>query len=268
MDSRHDRQSFLGADVDTVTSSTEATIVGLCGGGSHVAQQLAHIGIGRFNLVDFDPAEEHNCNRMVGLTAAEAKRQDLKVEVVMRRILAINPKAVINQYPTHWEKIAGHLKNSTAIFGCIDSYRVRDELERFARRYLIPYFDVGMDVNATANGFSVSGQMIMSLPDQLCMRCFGFITEERLAEEARRYGDAGGRPQVVWPNGTLASAAVGAFMQLLLPWSSALQPPLFLEYDGNRLTMTLSHKIAALVGRRCSHFDGVNSIGDVDWARS
>ena len=36
------------------------------------------------------------------------------------------------------------------------------------------------------------------------MRCMAIVTEEYLKEEAGRYGDAGPRPQVVWPNGVLA----------------------------------------------------------------
>jgi len=89
MDSRHQRQSFLGKDVQEVATATEATIVGLCGGGSHVAQQLAHVGIGNLNLVDHDRAEVHNGNRMVGLTDEEARRAELKVDVITRHIQGI-----------------------------------------------------------------------------------------------------------------------------------------------------------------------------------
>lgn len=218
-----------------------------------------------FNLVDHDRAEPHNSNRMVGLTDEEARAGDLKVDVFSRRIRGVNPRAVIRPYPMRWQEAAVGLKTSSVVFGCVDSYRARDELECFSRRYLIPYIDVGMDVNANPHGFSISGQVILSLPGYPCMRCVGFITEDRLAEEARRYGDAGGRPQVVWPNGSLASAAVGVFMQLVMPWSKNLKPPLFLEYDGNRMTVSPSHKIAALGGRSCPHFAGPDALGDVDW---
>jgi hypothetical protein len=70
---------------------------------------------------------------------------------------------------------------------------------------------------------------------------------------------------VVWPNGILASTAVGAFMQLILPWSENLQAPLFLEYDGNRMIVSPSHKVTALAARHCPHFSDINAIGDVDW---
>lgn len=264
MDSRHSRQTFLGPNADEVIERADVTIVGLCGGGSHVAQQLAHVGVGRFNLVDFDCADDTNTNRMVGLTYAEAAQNAQKVEVIRQRILAINPKAQVTSYAQHWEQVAGQLKACTAIFGCVDSYRVRDELERYARRYLIPYIDVGMDVHDVDGGYAITGQVILSLPNLPCMRCFGFITEPRLAEEAKRYGSAGGKAQVVWPNGTLASTAVATFMQLILPWGPAVRPPLYTEYDGNRLTLRPSNKLAA-VQRCCCHFDGPNALGDVVW---
>lgn len=41
------------------------------------------------------------------------------------------------------------------------------------------------------------------------MTCIGFLIEEKLAAEAARHGNAGGRPQVVRPNGVLVSTAVG-----------------------------------------------------------
>jgi len=69
------------------------------------------------------------------------------------------------------------------------------------------------------------------------MRCFGFLTEERLSQEAARYGDVGPRPQVVWANGALASTAVGVAVDLLTDWTKALRTPVYLSYDGNRGTV-------------------------------
>src|SRR5205814_9026266 len=46
------------------------------------------------------------------------------------------------------------------------------------------------------------------------MKCLGFLTEENLRQEANQYGAAGGRPQVVWANGILASLAVGILVDM------------------------------------------------------
>ena len=264
MHERHARQGFLGNDATAILGSTEVTVVGLCGGGSHVVQQLAHIGVGRFHLVDFDRADVSNSNRMVGLDAAAAQRGDRKVDVMAQRLAEINPEAEVATYAESWEAVGDALKFSHAIFGCVDSYRARAELEQFARRFHIPYLDLGMDVHGAAPCFAVTGQVILSLPGRPCLRCFGFITEARLSEEAKHYGAVGGRPQVIWPNGTLASTAVGQFMQLITPWTET-PPALYTEYDGNRMTLGPSRKVAAFKDHRCPHFDDIHALGDAPW---
>ena len=73
-----------------------------------------------------------------------------------------------------------------------------------------------MDVHdCKEKGFLISGQVILSMPGHPCMRCCGFITDERLKQEAERYGAAGARPQVVWPNGVLASTAAAGTVDAL-----------------------------------------------------
>jgi hypothetical protein len=257
------RQSFLGPRSDEVIGNARVAIIGLCGGGSHIAQQLAHVGVGHFALLDHDRADETNRNRMVGLTAKAARDEELKTEVIRTLIKSVNPAARVHPYPAKWQNHAEVLRGCTAIFGCVDSYTERAQLERYARRYLVPYIDVGMDVTGEPGRSVVSGQVIVSMPGYPCMTCMGFLNEEVLAREANQYGAAGGKPQVVWPNGTLASTAVGKFMALLTPWSEGLSVPLYSEYDGNRLTITPSKRLAVVAGMTCKHFGGPDALGDV-----
>jgi molybdopterin-synthase adenylyltransferase len=259
------RQSFLGKNSDQILQSTHAAISGLCGGGSHIAQQLSHIGVGEFSLFDFDEADETNRNRMVGLHACDAKRKRKKTEIIKQRILQVNPDAKVNIFSTRWQENADALRAANIVFGAVDSFLERDELERYARRYLIPYIDVGMDVFGTPDAYFISGQVIMSLPDHPCMWCMGFLTEEAIAEEQEQYGQAGSRPQVVWPNGTLASVAVGKFMSLVTPWNKSLQQALYTEYDGNRNLVFPSRKLDVLKDIQCPHFRGTDALGDVDF---
>jgi molybdopterin-synthase adenylyltransferase len=257
------RQGFLGNESDAVLAASTAGIVGLCGGGSHVAQQLAHIGIGRFVLCDPDVVEPSNLNRMVGATAADAETSMTKVEVVSQRILAINPSAEIVLCTGNWQEYALQLRDATAVFGCVDSYSERAQLETMSRRFLIPYIDVGMDVTETGPGYAISGQVILSMPGQPCMRCLGFLTDDLLTREAQRYGNAGGKPQVVWPNGVLASIAVGKFVSLILPWQGyGTRPSMMTEYDGNAGELFTSRRLKALGARPCMHFSGSDDLGD------
>jgi len=113
--------------------------------------------------------------------------------------------------------------------------------------------------------FVVGGQVALSLPEGPCLRCMGIVDERGLALEAQMYGAAGGRPQVVWPNGVLASIAVGLFAQLVTPWSNRQDLPILLEYDGNAQTVLPSNKILYLKARPCTHFADLSSLGDPFW---
>ena len=280
--SRLDRQSFLGPDSDAVLEAATIGIVGLGGGGSHVVQQAAHVGIGGYVNVDPQAIEETNTNRLVGGTLADVYCKPTRTGIIKRLVRSLNrlaggtlayfdcepaktgiaervirglkPQARIISVRNNWQSATDQLKTADVIVGAVDGFTERDELERFARRYLIPYIDVGMDVHDVGDkGFLVSGQVILSTPGAPCLRCCGVITDDRLRQEAKRYGAAGGRPQVVWPNGVLASTAIGLLAQILTPWYQ--DPPAFvyLEYDGNKGTVSRSAHMDALKGWICPH---------------
>ena len=63
---RYSRQSFLGADAEERIARCTVAVPGLGGGGSHVVQQLAHIGFQNYIIYDGDRVEESNLNRLVG----------------------------------------------------------------------------------------------------------------------------------------------------------------------------------------------------------
>ena len=258
------RQSFLGADSEVVLGRSKAALVGLGGGGSHIAQQLAHIGLGSFLPVDPDFIEDTNLNRLVGATMEDVKLGTAKVDIAERVIKGVNPAAEVIKRRTNWTEVTAELRDVDVIFSCVDSIGCRNELESFARRFLIPLIDIGMDVHESSGEFSIGGQVMLSMPGKPCMRCMGLITDEALAKEAARYGAAGGKPQVVWPNGTLASIAVGFFMKLVTPWETQKATPLLLEYDGDLQTVMPSNKLAYLPAH-CKHFDSLQELGDPFW---
>jgi hypothetical protein len=265
MKERLKRQSFLGPRSDQILGDCVVAIVGLGGGGSHIAQQLAHLGVSSFLLFDPDKVEESNLNRLIGATAQDVLDETLKTTVASRLIKGINPGATVDCINGKWQERHYLLRGCDVIWGCLDSYGDRYQLEVAARRYLLPYIDIGMDVHESDGAFCVSGQVILSMPDHLCMRCLGFLREDLLAREAENYGAAGGRPQVVWANGTLASAAVGVFTQIFTPWHKAHAPSVYLEYDGNTQSLTSSNRLAYMRDKRCPHFVDFRDLGDPFW---
>lgn len=252
--SKHDRQSFLGATSERDLKRAKVGVIGLGGGGSHVVQQLAHLGVANYVLVDPDTIDETNLNRLVGGTLEDVKRGTLKVDIAERVIRAVVAEANIGRYPTQWQEVSKELQSCDVLIGCLDAVAARDQLDRFCQRFLIPYIDIGMDVHKVGAGFLISGQVVLITPGCSCLRCMGLVTEDALAQEARNYGAAGGQPQVVWPNGLLASTAVGLFTQLISPWHPRASASVFLEYDGNKGTLLPSKSFAFIEGRSCPHF--------------
>lgn len=252
--SRLDRQSFLGLDSNSILEAATIGIVGLGGGGSHAAQQAAHMGVGGYVNVDPQTIEGTNTNRLIGGTLADVDAELPKTAIAERLIRGLQPHARIVSVRDRWHAATDQLKTCDVIIGAVDSFKEREQLERFARRYLIPYIDVGMDVHDLGKkGFLVSGQIILSTPGAPCLRCCGFITDDRLKQEANRYGAAGGRPQVVWSNGVLASTAIGLMTQILTPWYQDSLVFVYLEYDGNKGTVSRSAHMDALKERICPH---------------
>jgi hypothetical protein len=264
-DPRLTSQSFLGPESDAIFANTEVGVVGLGGGGSHIIQQLAHLGVGRFVVVDHDVVEDKNLNRLVGGTAKDVKDNLPKTAIAERVITGINPAADVMPCQSRWQEAIETVRRCDVIFGCVDSYRERDELERFARRFLIPYIDIGMDVHQAADGFSISGQAVLSSPGGPCLWCLGILNHDRLKQEAIRYGKAGSRPQVVWSNGVLASLAVGLFVQLICPWHGTPQLTACCEFDGNHHRVE-TNRLDCVYDLRCRHFMP-DELGDPFFAR-
>lgn len=235
---RLERQSFLGATSPQLLADATIGVVGLGGGGSPIVQQLAHVGVGGYVLADPQAIEDTNTNRLVGATLGDVETQMPKAQIAERVIRGLMPDARIVARAAPWQELVDELRECDVIVGALDSYAGRDQLERFARRNLIAYVDVGMDVHdCGTHGHLISGQVILSTPGYPCLRCCGFLTDRRLEQEAQRYGAAGAQPQVIWPNGVLASTAVGLIIQRITPWFPARKAFVYLEYDGNLSTL-------------------------------
>ncbi|HLH54309.1 MAG TPA: tRNA threonylcarbamoyladenosine dehydratase [Verrucomicrobiae bacterium] len=77
--------------------SAHVCVVGLGGVGSWAVESLARSGVGQLTLVDLDDVCISNANRQIH--ALEGELGKPKVEVLARRVLAINPDCVL--HPLH-----------------------------------------------------------------------------------------------------------------------------------------------------------------------
>lgn len=259
---RYSRQSFLGEDAQMIIESCTVGVVGLGGGGSHIVQQLAHLGFRDYVLYDPDSVEETNLNRLVGATEGDATLHQRKTEIARRLIHGLQPGARVRDFSCRWQENPLPLRICDVIFGCVDGLAERQQLEASARRYLIPYIDIGLDVHrGDASVPIMAGQVILSMPGEPCFSCMGFLNETNLAREAARYGEAGIRPQVVWANGTLASTAVGIALDLLTGWSGTTLDPVYLQYTANDGHIKPHTRLAYLPSGTCPHYTSAQ-IGD------
>ncbi len=253
MTDRYERQSFLGHDAVQILANSVVAIVGLGGGGSHVAQQLAHIGFLNVRLYDGDTAELSNLNRLIGASFDDVENHTKKIDVARRLMLAVNPHMKIETFACKWQQEAQSIREADVIVSCVDSYAARQDIEATARRFLIPLVDIGMDVHVVDRRPHISGQIILSLPGGPCMKCLGFLNDKTLQQEAEEYGAAGGRPQVVWTNGALASIAVGLVVDLLTAWNGLPAHGEYLHFDGNTHEVSRSPRIQ-YAPTTCVHF--------------
>lgn len=220
----YDRQVLaFGPEGQHILRTIKVAIVGLGGTGSVVAQQLAHLGVSDYKLVDPDTVELSNLNRLVGATPADVGIH--KVAVARRQINAIQPQArcveVVGDVVD--EDIAALLLDVDFIFACTDSMASRAVLNQFAYQYLVPCIDVGVAVGiANREVQYITGRTQMLSPGLPCLVCTELLDAEQvrrelLSEEQRKrdqyiVGASVPQPAVISLNSTMSSSAVTMFL--------------------------------------------------------
>jgi len=201
-------------------------IVGLGGTGSIIAQQLTHLGVRNFVLVDPDVLEETNLNRVVGSVPADVNRA--KVDVAADAILRLAPKALVLRVPNNVVRAgtARVLTDVDFIFGCTDSHGSRAVLQQVAYQYLIPCIDMGSTI-ASSDGRLISayGRVQLLAPGLACLTCSNLLDSEEVRRDMMSEfekksdpyvtGERVRAPAVISINGTVSSLAATMFMAVV-----------------------------------------------------
>lgn len=244
---RLDRQSLaIGPRADAALRRARVAVIGVSGGGSHVVQQLAHIGIGTLIPIDDQLVEESNLGRLVGAVATDVERTK-KVDVAGRLAKGIDPEIKVEPVEARFPQgpVIDALKGADLVVSCVDRFDVREGINAFCRRYLIPQIDIGIELRSSGERLvSADGQTIVSLPGRPCLRCW-FLTDALLEDERRRRPpgydanpDAPGEPQVVSMNAVLAAEACNSVLDLLTGYSGGARRSAFWQYEGRAGEMT------------------------------
>lgn len=221
-----DRQVRLfGSEVQSTLSSLEVGIVGLGGTGSHVAQQLAYLGVRKFTLVDPDIVETTNLNRLIGSRPSDVGRH--KVEVAKRTIQQVAPMADVDSIGDDvLGRSVGRLNTCSVVFSCTDNDAARFQVSLLARRYLWLHVDLGSSATTKEGKIvEMGGQVVVAAPDGFNLACSSLLSAKnidvgRMSKEERNhyqlhYGFKEPAPAVVSLNGVIASLAVQELLRRL-----------------------------------------------------
>jgi molybdopterin/thiamine biosynthesis adenylyltransferase len=240
---QYDRQvRAFGHEGQLALARLKVAIVGLGGTGSQVAQQLAHLGVTDFVLIDSDVVDVTNLNRLVGAVPGSVGMS--KVSVAARHITLINPRARCIELFADVvdEQTALALSEVDFIFACTDSMASRAVLNQLAYQYLVPCIDMGVAVGVSDGQVRyISGRTQMLSPGIACLVC----TEKLDAEQVRRelltpeqrvrdpyiVGEAVPQPSVISLNSTVVAAAITMFLAAVTGVPSQAR---MVIYDGMR----------------------------------
>jgi hypothetical protein len=213
-------------------------VVGCSGTGSPVIEQLARNCVGELVLVDPDRVEQKNLNRILNTTMADARARRLKVAVAAAAIQAmglgtkVTPLAMSLFDPRAVTAVA----DCDIVFGCMDTVDGRHLLNKLATFYSLPYFDLGVKLEADGRGGvdQVCGTVHYLKPggSSLLSRRVYTLEQVRAAglsrtdpatfrkqvKEGYIKGVAEDRPAVIQLNSLIASFAVNELLARLHPY--------------------------------------------------
>jgi len=217
----HQRQILaIGKEAQSLIQQLTIAVIGLGGIGSQVFQQLVHLGVKRFILIDPDTIEETNRSRLVGSTASDVRSGVAKIEVMQRIAEAFDPQISIEAIKDSVYNLsaARRLIEADIMFCCTDNLHSRMVVNRIAFQYLIPLVDVGLDLQASERGIEAAGGRVMVvLPEDPCLDCMGVLDAQTITDEISSLtygnlatgqyvsGQAVESPAVISLNGVVAS---------------------------------------------------------------
>ena len=222
----YDRQvRAFGVDGQRAIQDLWVAIIGLGGTGSIIVQQLAHLGVRRFLLIDPDIVDETNLNRLVGATQGDIGRPKVLVARRSIRRIASDAKVVTVQGDVLTKEVGLRLRNVDFLFCCTDTHGSRHFVNQLAYQYYVPCIDMGVVINVHEGKVThIDGRVQMLAPELSCLVCRDGILSPNhvrwdLSNEVQRradpyfLGQAGiKQPAVISLNSTAASLAVTMFL--------------------------------------------------------
>lgn len=213
-------------------------IVGISGTGSIVTELLYRLGAEGLVLVDNDIVEYKNLNRIINSNIEHARSKSKKVDVQKEAIdrSGLNVSAEPIGTDLMNPNTIRRLSQCDVIFGCMDSVDGRHILNKLCTYYCIPYFDLGVGLDADGKGGirQIAVAVHYLIPGMSSLKSRGVYTEEQLCSATMKRdnpdqyrtqlkekyikGVDEERPAVISVNTLIASFAVNDLLARLHPF--------------------------------------------------
>lgn len=236
-----DRPIAFTSGMTAELGQLSALVIGASGTGSITGEQLARLGFGCVQVVDFDRIEWKNLNRVLNSSRADADANRLKVEVFAEAVNGYRGEGVAIAVPTSITTREAVLAaaDCDVVFCCVDTLEARHIADLIAAAFLLPLFDVGVVIPVRQKGdtFAVAdvcGRLDYVQPGGSTLQDRGIYTPEslrgeylrRVAPEAHQQELEAGylmglveeAPAVISLNMRAASACVNEFIARAYPF--------------------------------------------------
>lgn len=248
-DERFARQVLLFGDQgQALLRQCVVAVVGAGGGGSLLIQMLAHLGVGRLLIIDYDHVTWSNLSRIVGATPRDAELRRRKIDVMRDLVHRIDPSIQVDTVygDITYQQDARRVADANFAFLATDTVFSRYAFNLVCHQYLIPGIQIGAKVTGDPTTGAVDLIHVMErllTLDHACLDCAGVIPADALAREqlskderrAQDYVDGAGDeqiedPSVITLNAISAAQAATDFLLMttgLLPEAADLNARVF-----------------------------------------
>jgi len=228
-DERFARQVLIwGGHGQSHLARSHVVVVGAGGTGSHVAVQLAHLGVGLLTIIDDDFVEASNLSRIVGASAADVGRA--KADVVAAYARRVRPDLVVSgEVASVLDGDLARHASADLVVCCTDSHASRVVLSEFVAQYAVTLVEMGVEVQPDSAGARAGGGVRIVRPGDPCLLCArvidpALVREELLTDRERDdeadhgylRGVGVAAPSVIALNGVVASLAVTEILNELV----------------------------------------------------
>jgi hypothetical protein len=217
-------------------------VVGASGTGSPTIEQLMRLGAAEIVSVDDDHMEERNVNRILNSTMEDVKQGRAKVNVLADAVERTGlGTQMIRVRKNVWDAdVVREIAQCDVIFGCVDTVDGRYLLNAIASYYSIPYFDIGVRLDAVKSSSGkarireVCGTVNYLRPGRSSLVSRGLFSmtdvaaaglrrndpkaHDRQVEDGYIKGVAGHRPAVISVNMFASGLAVNELLARLHPF--------------------------------------------------